>query len=62
MMNPKKVYKLGIIDGIVKRSAGKARKYFGMRRTCRTPQWRGMQRNAASGLFTMPSRMTWRRC
>jgi hypothetical protein len=31
------------------------RKFRGMRRTYRTPQLRGMQRNAEVGLFTKPS-------
>jgi len=34
----------------------KTRKFRGTRRTYRTPQWRGVPRNADIGLFTNPSR------
>jgi len=33
----------------------KTRKFRGMRRTYRTPQWRGVPHNADIGLFTNPS-------
>jgi len=42
-------------DGKVKSSKSRRRKSWGMRHTYRTPQWRGMQRNADIGLFTKPS-------